>query len=380
MRQPLVYISIVAFGIILFSCNSNRKNPDDESPTQKNAYAAGFEIQDSGEFTRLTVKNPWQGAERVHFNYVLIPKGDEYNPPKEENVIHTPVERVVCLSTTHIAFIDALDKTETIVGISGSHFVSNPILRERILQENLPDVGYDNHLNYELISSLNPDLVIAFGVGSNVASYNQKLNEMGIPTVLVAEYLEATPLGKTEWLKFFGALFEEEEKAEQWFNKVSENYQETKNRASGIVNKPEVITGLPWKGTWYVPGGHSFFARMIEDAGGHYMWKENESRESIPLDIEAVFDRAQNADYWINIGNVTKKSDILEVDERMAQFNPYLLDNLYNYDKRMNRFGGNDFWETGVTRPDLVLKDLFKIFHPEKCPLDELYFYRKIEE
>jgi len=380
MERSLVYISIVTLGVILLSCSSNRKKPDDESQAQNNAYAAGFEIQDTGKFTRLTVKNPWQGAEHVNFNYVLVPKDDEYYPRGEENVIHTPVERVGCLSTTHIAFIDALDKTETSIGISGSRYVSNPKLRERILQGRLPDVGYDNHLNYELISNLNPDLVIAFGVGSSVASYNQKLNEMGIPTILVAEYLEATPLGKTERVKFFGALLQEEEKAEQWFNKVSKNYQETKNRASGIVNKPEVITGLPWKGTWYVPGGNSFFARMIDDAGGHYMWKENESRESIPLDIEAVFDKAQNADYWINIGNVSNKSEILEIDERMAQFNPFVQDNLYNYDKRTNDQKGNDFWESGVTRPDLVLKDLFEIFHPEKCTLDELYFYRRMEE
>ncbi len=375
----IYYITLI---LIFQSCiNSENKSESNKNiPKEELKFSKGFVLEEYEGYKLLKIRNPWQGAEGVEYKYALVQNKNNISKDlKVDGIIKTPVTKVVCLSTTHIAFIDLLNETSSIVGVSGANYVNNEKLREKIDMNQLPDVGYDNSLNYELITSLNPDLIITYGVGGQVASYNQKLNDLGLQTIIIAEYLEDNPLGKLEWIKLFAALYEKEKIAEEYFNSAVHDYNSLLDLTKNVDQKPKVLLGLPWKDVWYVPGGKSFLAKMIDDAGGDYLWNENDSRESLPFSIESVFVHASNADIWLNTGVVNKKSDILKTDERFKNFGPYQNGKIFNNNLRMNPSGGNDYWEKGLIEPHIVLKDMIKIFHPDILPDHQLVYYKTIE-
>jgi iron complex transport system substrate-binding protein len=265
------------------------------------------------------------------------------------------------------------------VAISGANYVNNNIIRSKIDNNEVFDIGYDNSLNYELIVSLNPDLVLTYGIGGEIASYNQKLNDLGIQTMVLAEYLENEPLGKLEWIKLLAALYEKDKLASNYYNNAKQEYIKLQDLTKHVINKPKVLFGLPWKDVWYVPGGESYLAKMVEDAGGDYLWKLSDSRESLPFDLESVFLNAKNTDVWLNTGSINNKMDILKIDERFDSFEPYKMAEIFNNNLITNESGGNDYWESGLVNPQLVLKDLIKIFHPEILPNHKLVYYKKIK-
>jgi len=384
INNYMKFIYSIILSVIVFSCNNRTQEVKDEEEGKTSdielQYAKGFSIKKNEVSKFVNIKNPWQGAENVEYKYQLIHKSDSLVKTLSSfQVIRTPIERVICLSTTHIGFLDVLNETESIVAVSGAKYVNNLKLRDKIETNKLQDVGYDNSLNYELIASLKPDLVISFGISGQVAGYNQKLNDLGIQTMIIAEYLEMHPLGKLEWLKLIAALFEKEELAQRYFDKKVKSYNSLTSITKNVENKPDVLLGLPWKGTWYVPGGNSFLAKMIEDAGGNYIWKDNDARESLPLGIESIFAKASEADVWINTGTINHREKILDIDNRFKDFAPYNQGKIYNNNLQLNQNGGNNYWEKGLIEPDVILKDLIKIFQPKLLPNHKLVYYKNID-
>jgi iron complex transport system substrate-binding protein len=283
------------------------------------------------------------------------------------------------MSTTHVAMFDALGKSDAIVGISGSDYISNPLLCSRLKAGEVRDVGADQTLNYELILSLRPDIIIAYGITAEVNGMVDRLEGLGIPVVLNGDYLEDQPLGKTEWIRFMAAFFKRDMKADSIFMSVVFAYEQYRKLVMDNDQKPTVMTGLPWKDSWYIPGGKSFAAAYIRDAGGDYLWEDLDSREAVPMDLEAIFARAASADLWINCGAAGSLAEIGETDKRLSRFKPVVTGRVFNNNARINPAGGNDFWESGVMAPHLILADLISIFHPEALPDHELVYYTRVE-
>lgn len=381
-NSVMKYIYLITFLLIIVfnSCISKSESISENMQKAELTYAKGFTIKYNNEFKLITVFNPWQGANSIKYQYALVNEGvntDQLN--KNWIVINTPIKRVVCLSTTHIAFLDAINETNSIVGISGLNHVNNQKIRKKIEANEIPDVGYDNSLNYELIASLNPDLVITYGIGSQVASYNQKLNDLGIKTIINAEYLENHPLGKLEWIKFMAAFYNKDKEAKEYFDDINQKYNDLLALTINVDYKPTVLFGLPWKDVWYVPGGNSYLAKMVDHAGGTYIWNDNESRESLPYDIESIFSLAKDAEIWLNTGTVNSKDEILKIDERFQEFQPFISSKIFNNNKIVNDFGGMDYWESGLTNPHIVLKDMIKMIHPDLLDKHELVYYKRID-
>ncbi len=344
-----------------------------------NKYARGFQIDRGDEVTKLTVFNPWEKAKNISVEYFLIER--EKIVPDElagKSVIKTPVERVICLSTTHLAFLEALDETDAVAGISGSQYVSTPKIREKMERGKVPDVGYGQNLNYELIVSQKPDLVMVYGIGGEVTSYTKKMEELGIPVIMVAEYLEETPLGKAEWVRFIGVLFNKNKQAEDFFIHIETEYIRLKNLALHDTQRPKVLVGSPYNDSWWVPGGESYLANLISDAGGFYLGKENSSHESYVISFEHALTWAGEADIWINMGNYVSKKEIVGADERFGHLPVFKNGKLYNNVKRLGSHGGNDFWESGTVNPHLILQDLISIFHPGLIE-EEMIYYQEIK-
>jgi len=378
-----IIVLYIGFIVIFASCSGRGHNTVsvlDTIPfdTVKVEFAKGFTIKKYDDITLLTVSDPWQGAQNVVYRYVLIPQ-DKDIPPKflQYTVIRTPVERVICLSTTHVAMLSALGLTSSIKALSGTAFVSDSTVRKAIDEGKIVDIGHSQGLNFEKIISLNPDLIFAYGVDRGYAGSLARLAGLGQTIVFNAEYLERTALGKAEWIKFMAAFFDREEQATEKFNAIRDEYQSLQNLASDRERKPKILSGLPWQGIWHIPGGDTWMAAMIADAGGEYIWRENSSRESIPISIEAIIYQGNAADIWINAGAARSLAEIRSVDERLSILKTFQTGAVYNNNARAN--GGNDFFESGVVYPHIILKDMIKIFHPDLLPEHELYYYVKLE-
>lgn len=336
-------------------------------------------MEKHGDITLLTVSNPWQGAENVVYRYVLRPKGKEI-PAKyaQYTVIDTPVERVVCLSTTHVAMLSALGKESSIKAMSGTAFVSDTVIRKAIDAGQVVDIGYDQGLNYEKIISLKPDVIFAYGVGEEVAGNMARLVSLGQKVAFNAEYLERTALGKAEWIKFMAAFYGCEEQAVRKFDAMKDEYESLRNLVKSN-DRPKILCGLPWQGIWYIPGGETWMAAMIADAGGQYLWEDNPSHESIPISIETIVHQGVTADFWINTGAARTLAEIRSVDERLPLIHPFRAGAVYNNYARAGAGGGNDFFESGVVNPQIILKDMIRIFHPDLLPDHILHYYMKLE-
>jgi iron complex transport system substrate-binding protein len=371
-------------GLLFFQCANKEPSirPSSQAAAKSMApgYARGFDYQKKNNLREVIVKNPWQLASGVVFQYFLCDTFVKSEVLNDHTCrIKTPVKRVVCLSTTHIGFINYLHSLSSIVGLSGKDYVVNDSLRTALAKGEVLDVGYDENLNYELILDLRPDIVFAYGINMAVTGTIKKLNELGIPVVMIGEYLEEDPLAKMEWVKLFASFYNLENLAVSRFDSAVTRYNNLKATAQKAPVKPSVLLGLPWRGTWYISGSRSYVARLVKDAAGRYIWNHLNFNESRPMALEAVYEQALQADYWLNTGDAWSRNDILSLDERFSGLPAFTNGRLYNNNNRLSEKGGNDIFESGVVEPDAILADLIYILHPQLLPSHRLKYYRKVE-
>jgi len=350
-------------------------------PPEGNKYALGFSVEQFSGYKILKVFRPWQQNNNgLSVTYILA-KDPESVPDSLAifPIITIPVKKVAALSSGYVAMISALRESGSLKAVSGSGFIFGDEIRDMIENHEIVDVGYDQQLNYEMLVNLDPDVLFLYGVDASVQTTVRKLNEMGIPAVICSDYLETEPLGKSEWIKFISEFYDKREAADSVFNGIEQRYLIVKKIAEGADNKPVVLSGIPWKDTWYVPGGRSFAAKYISDAGGNYLWKDDSSSEVIPLDLEAVYLKALKADIWINPGDAGSLKAIRDYDDRFTLLPAFQNGEVYNNNLRINDSGGNDYWESGILYPDLILSDLVGIFHPGLIPGHCWTYYKKLK-
>jgi iron complex transport system substrate-binding protein len=331
-------------------------------------YAKNFTLEYGDGYKLLTVMQPWAGAEQA-YRYALIPRG-AIQPPESLNavVIETPIESFVVLSTTYYPFLEWIGKLNTVIAVDDPTYVFNLDIQSRAAAGEIAVVGSGASADIEKLISLDPDVIMTNAYGSVYDS----------PVVINADYLEESPLGRAEWGKFIAAFYDQEDIAAAEFDRVKAAYNETKTLAESAAEKVTVITNTDYQGTWYVPGGQSFAANLMKDAGADYLFADQEGA-TLPLSFEVVFDKGKDADYWINVGFPTDKASLLALDTRYAEFKAYQTDRVYNNNARANANGGLDYFESGVANPDVVLKDLVKIFYPELLPNHTLHYYQLLK-
>jgi len=343
-------------------------------------YATGFTVEYHNHYKVVTVTQPWKDA-NTQFQYVLVQCGTPHPTGYDQaQIIEVPVQDVVALSTTHLPHFEKLDAVDNLIGVDQFQRVNTLSVRQKIDQGQVQQFSSGQTLDLERLVAAQPDLVLAFATGqADTASYH-RLQQAGVPVVVVAEYLEPSPLGQAEWLKFTALFLNREAQAEATFAAIAEAYQALVALAKTVSERPTVFTGSSYKGTWYVPGGESHVPQMLRDAGANYLWADTPQAGSIPLDFEAVYDRAATADFWVNLdANWQTRQDALADDSRYSQFNAWQDNRVFNNNRRTNGIGGNDYWESGITNPHLVLADLIKIFHPDLLPDHDLYYYHPLQ-
>lgn len=341
-------------------------------------YAEGFSVEYHRNYKLVTVHNPWPQAS-MSLKYLLVQRGTSRPTGYRDSVvIEIPVERVVTLSTTYLAYMDMLDVTDHIIGHDDFKYVCTPSVREMIDKGRIREVGEGSRANVELVIEMEPDLIMTFHTGNEQDAY-PKLIEAGLPVIINAEYLEKQPLAMAEWIKFIALFFNKEGEAEELFSDIAYQYNQLGGQVASLGRRPTVLLGAPFQGTWWMAGGSSYSARLLEHAGAEYLWKDNDDTGAIPLDIESVFARAADADFWLNTGTWETRDDALEHDLRFTEFRAYREGNMYNNNRRTNGLGGNDFWESGRANPHKVLADLVAIFHPELLPDHDFVYYKELD-
>lgn len=371
------------FGFILFllliSCNGRKVGFDAYSKSlYKPEYASGFEVfgAEGMESIIIETRNPWQGAENAA-TYLFIARGKEKAPEGfEGQILNGEAERIVCMSSSHIAMLDAIGEVERLVGGSGIDYVSNQYVT--IHKDTIAEIGYEGNIDYEKLVALNPDLVLLYGI--NGASLMEgKLKELEIPFVYIGEYLEESPLGKAEWLVAVSEMIGKREIGEQIFAPLALRYNTLKEKiALTTIDTPTVMLNAPYGDSWLMAPAGSYVAQLITDAGGNYVYQENTSNVSKPIDLEEAYRLSAVADVWINVGGANSLADFKTMLPKFVDIPCVKNERVYNNTLRLNASGGNDYWESGVINPDLVLRDLVKIFHPELVK-DDFVYYKQLK-
>ena len=337
-------------------------------------YARGFTLDYSSSYPVLGIL----GANDTT-RYLLLPSGASLpeSLPSQATVIRTPVQRVVATSTTHLGLVEWLEARDCLVGIGRADLVYDSAIRQAVQRGQIEEVGTEANLNVEQVLALQPDLVMVSATpGVSLQQYHPLISA-GIPVIVNAEWQEASPLGKAEWVKLMAALLQREDQATRQFRAMARRYDSLVQQVR-TSQQPRVITGAPFQGTWYVPGRNSYVGQLLVDAHASWPWQQDTSSVSINVALETMYEHGLRADYWINTGLAQQLSALAGQDDRLTAFRPYQQRNVYNHYRRISPSGGNDFYEGGTVRPDLVLADLVEIFHPEVLE-HRLYYYQKLE-
>ncbi|MGB1269109.1 MAG: ABC transporter substrate-binding protein [Flavobacteriaceae bacterium] len=372
---------LVLFLLCFISCKeaskTEKKTVSNVSESVELKYAIGFEINKFDGYSTVKLISPWPNADK-QFKYLLVEKGVAVPKNiKYDAVVHVPVEKIVVTSTTHIPLLEALGEEQKLVGFPNTKYISSQKTRALIKNNKVAELGENESLNTELLLDLEPNAVIGFAINGNNKTF-RTIQNAGIPVLYNAAWLEKHILGRAEWIKFFGCLFQKEKLANTIFNNIEADYNNAKKIATSTNKKPTVLAGAMFKDIWHVPYGNSWAAQFITDAGGNYLWAASKGSGSISLNIESVLDKAQHADYWITLGKETTKNELNNRNVHYKEFDAFKKGNTFIANST-GETGGLLFYELGPNRPDLILKDLISIFHPELLPDHKLTFYNQLQ-
>ena len=375
--------TLIALVLLCVSCKTDKKQTElsprsTDTTTFSPRYAQGFSVRYEGNLKWVEVKTPYQGA-TSGYTYLLVPNGEQVPPVDAAvKVIRVPVQSIVCTSTSHLPLLEYLGEHEKLTGFPETDYISSEKIRTRVDAGKILDLGVDKSMNLEQLASLHPELLMGYTVTSDYGQY-KKIEALGVPVVINAEYLEKHPLGRAEWIKFVALFFNKETLADSVFNSIERQYLATKAGADTVAHRPTVLSGVVYGDTWFMPGGQNYGAQMFNDAGCDYLWKDNTSTGFLELDFESVYSKAHEADLWIGVANHESMRTLGEADHRYRNFKPFKSGQVYTYDARKGAKGGSVYLELGYLRPDIILRDLVKIAHPNLEPDYNLYFHKKLQ-
>lgn len=378
MISPKITHSIIHTVIAVLLCCSLQAIRAADTSSIELDYAQNLQIQKFPTHRLLTVKNINRHS-KERFQYALVPKGQAVpDLPKGSMLIRTPVERVVVMATTFVGYIDTLDQHESLVGVATPNFINNQKVHELLAAGQIKTVQTGQSLDIEGMLLLRPDLILTSSSGNPLFDVHPQLARSGLPVVISASYMEATPLARSEWIKFVAAFFEQDSTANSTFDQIADDYNQLVAATKDIQPRPTVFCGAPYSGSWNVPGGRSYMAQAIADAGGDYLWAEDTTAGSIPLDFERVFLKSAKADRWINPSSYRDLKSLYSADKRFMHFQATKDGQVYNNSKQFNATGGNNIWERGIAHPDEVLADMIKIFHPDLAKDHQFIYYEQL--
>ena len=373
--RAIIYVLLLAS----FSCQKQNTSSTDLKLSiiseQKPQYAEGFTIFTTNLGTLIEVTRPHPGA-TVSLYYLLVEDSLNITLPDSITPIKIPVQSLICTSTSHIPMLHYLGVEKILKGFPNTDYISTPSVRNLIEEGQVIDLGNSQALNLEKLLEVDPDLVMMYSM--NDLQSVSRLEEYGQSTFINSDFLESDPLGRAEWIKMGGLLFDKKKEADSIFSSIASAYNRLKEFHQS-EEVPSVISGSVYGDAWFLPGGENYAAKLLSDAGYNYLWSDSPSHEFLELGFENVFEKGIDAEYWISPAPFKNLNGLMEADQRYGEFNAFKEGKVYVYDNKIGATGGNEYLEEGYLRPDIILKDLIKIRQPDNLPDHKLYFYRVLK-
>ena len=372
-------ITCLIFIFVIISCKKNSENSSLKTTVQSKTirYAKGFTIDKYNGYSILKITNPWPKANK-NYTYILKEKNAIIPDSLKSFVtIQVPIQSIIVTSTTHIPSLEMLGVENNLIGFPNLNYISSEKIRARIDDNKIKEIGRQQDLNTEIILDLNPNLIVGYGIDNNNPTYDN-LEKSGLKVIYNGDWNEQSPLGKAEWIKFFGALYGLDQKAETIFNTIEKDYNEAREIAKNATSKPTILCGEMYENVWYLPQGNSWSSLFLKDANTNYLWNATNGTGSLSLPFETVLDKAKNADYWFQ-GSFATLNEMQNSNIHYNQFDAFKNKKIYSFSSLKGKTGGIMFYELAGNRPDLVLKDIIKIVHPELLPDYKLYFYSQLQ-
>jgi iron complex transport system substrate-binding protein len=337
-------------------------------------YAKGFKVKDCADYKLVDVTDP-SGESDLVYKYALLERGtDKKGIPSDYEVIETPVQKVICMTTLQISNFIKLKATDRIVGMTSTHFLFNEQINEQLKEKKTTNIGIEGEFDPELILALDPDIIL---VSPFKRGGYETIRNLDIPLISFLGYKESSPLGQAEWIKFTAMLLGVEEQADKQFEEIEKRYMELIALTESVEKKPVVMSGELHSGNWYVVGGDSYLAQLFRDAGATYFMPNDNESGGFYVDFETVYSQGAHTDYWrmVNSHNGTFTYEALkQSDARYADFNAFKEKKLIYCNLREK-----PFYENTPVEPEVVLADLIKIFHPSLLPAHIPVYYELLK-
>ena len=379
MKTKYFKISIGLLLVFFVGCKKEDSDKIVKTTQSKNliAFAKGLSINEHKGFSILKVSNPWPKANKT-YTYILRKNGSEIPDSLAQNIIiDVPIKSIVVTSTTHLPSLEMLGVEKTLVGFPNLDYISSEKIRTRIDAKKIAELGNNQDLNIEKTIELSPTVVVGYGI-DNSNKMLDNLSKSGQKILLNGDWNEETPLGKAEWIKFFGALYGKEKLATAIFDKIANDYKNTQAIAKKATTIPTVLSGAMFQDVWYMPTGNSWGSIILADANANYLWKNSAGTGSLNLNFETVLERAQLADFWIQ-GQFSSFDEIEKANKHYKKFKAFQTKNVYSFASKKGKTGGVLFYELAPNRPDLLLKDMVKILHPNLLIGYKPFFVTKLQ-
>lgn len=356
------HILLAFAAIALLGCNGDpQKNTESTKNCGEwldNSHASLFAIRVCSSDTTLFLLNPADG-------------GDTLAEFPLENGRHP--ERIATISTTHVPMLSALNTLDYLVGVGYSDYITDTDVRQRLEEGSIRAITSDDNINYEVVVDILPEALLVYPYGNE--NYD-RYEEAGISVLPISEYAEKHPLGRAEWIKVMGLLTGQFSQANAIFNETAKTYEDWKRQAETVENRPLVFTGSFYKGRWSAPGGESFIAQFIEDAGARYAFEEYPGHENNELDFEVVLEKIAEADFFGKViyrEDSVSRMDFMEENERFELLQSFNDDQLFYCNTN-----ATDYFGKGLLDPHLMLRDLFTIFHPEQADTARFAYFKPL--
>lgn len=372
-------ITLLAIAVTITGCKqkeTTQTNNNESGLTNESIkYATGFQIIDFEEYTKVIINDPWAKDNSKPFEVYYLYKDDGSNIPNDGGVkLKTPIQSMVVNTFSYFEFLQQLGDINKVIAVTDADRIYNPIILKGLSEGSIEDLGDPFNPNIEKTLMLKADALINSAYLQK-DSYSERMQKTGLPIIYSLEWMETSPLARAEWIKLIAEFVDKRDLASSLFNDIEKRYNQNIEIAKQIEDKTSILSGDLFQDTWYVPGGASFNAQYFNDAGANYYYKDNKESGSIGLDIESILVQFAKTDVWIDC-EANSYNELESKDKKYMLLQPVRNKRVFNNRNRTTPTGGNDYFESAIANPDLILKDIIKTLHPEHFS-DEPFTYFK---
>jgi len=381
--RPPHFLFVIFFSLLWWGCQSGKhgetknEGEGDYVSSVPVLYAKGFQIDHAREYTKVTIHNPWTKDRKPYAVYYLY-KTDTIALPPDGIKVKIPVTALAVNTFSYFEFLTLLGEEDVIRAVTDGFRVYHPVILQKMETGEIIDLGDPFNPNVEKTMALKPQAIINSAY-AQMDSYSERLIQAGFPIIYSLEWMENSPLARAEWIKLIAAFLDKEAEADTVFSSIEGRYLNLLEKVKEVPQKRSVMAGDNFQGTWYVPGGNSFNATLFRDARLDYHYKNNKKSGSIGLDIESVLTQFGNAELWFGCEADTY-GELAEKDAKYLLLQPVKKRQVFNNHNRTTPSGGNDFFESAVANPDLMLSDLIKAAYPSLLPHYSFTYIKPLEE